>query len=184
MHEVSLNQVITDYLSGDKIDLTTYEDIRQSIARLLVEEKKYPLENIRSKYDLDLDLEGMKYTITIDFVVYHQERAILILSFCPGAVSTFITQNICLARIFPDYPVPFVIVTDSKDAALIDVKSKKEICRGYTCIPSWDVLLEMVGNAEPFSIPSQRKEKDKRVAYAMFALSDGCCSSQCSSNSE
>lgn len=179
MHEVSLNQVITDYLSGHEIDLTTYEDIRQAIAKLLVEEKHYPPENIKSKYELELDLDGNKYTIIIDFVVYYEGRPILILSFCPGAVSTFITQNLCLARIFPGHAVPFVIVTDSKDAALMNVAQKKELCRGYHCIPYWDDLINLAKDAKPITISDERKDKDKRVAYAMFALSDSCCSTQC-----
>ncbi len=179
MHEVSLNQVITDYLTGDSIELTTYEDIRQSLARFLVEEKKYPLENIRSKYPLELDLGKERYIIHVDFVIYHQEKPVLILAFCPGAVSTFITQYLCLARIFPGSPVPYVIVTDSKDASLMKVRTKKEICRGYNCFPMWDELVKMAEEAGSFTITGERLEKDKRVAYAMFALSDACCSSDC-----
>ena len=179
MHEVSLNQVITDYLSGDRIELTTYEDIRQALARMLVEEKNYPLESIRSKYMLELDLERKKYTIQIDFVIYYQERPVLILAFCPGAVSTYITQYMCLARIFPDSPVPYVIITDSKDAALLDVKNKKEICRGFHCFPVWEDLVKMAEEAEPFTISKERAGKDKRIVHAMFAISDGCCVQDC-----
>ena len=39
MHEVSLGQSIQDYLTGENLDMTTYEDLRQGLARLLVEEK-------------------------------------------------------------------------------------------------------------------------------------------------
>ena len=34
MHEVSLNQLITDYVSGREIMDTTYEDLRQALARM------------------------------------------------------------------------------------------------------------------------------------------------------
>ena len=179
MHEVSLNQVIRDYLSGDQIDLTTYEDIRQAIARFLVEDKNYPSQNIMPRYKLELDIGKDKYSVQIDFVIYYMDRPVLILAFCPGAVSTYITQYTCLARIFPDSPVPFVVITDSKDAALIDVRNKKEICRGFHCIPRWNDLMEMADKADSFTISKERVEKDKRVAYAMFALSDMCCSSEC-----
>lgn len=179
MHEVSLNQVITDYLSGESIELTTYEDIRQSLARFLVEEKKYPRENIISKYPLKIDLGDDSYVIQVDFVIMYQDKPVMILAFCPGAVSTFITQYLCLARIFSGSPVPYVIVTDSMDASLMDVKTKKEICRGYHCFPGWEELVKMAENAGSFTIPPERKEKDKRVAYAMFALSDSCGSGEC-----
>ncbi len=42
MHEVSLGQSIRDYLTGEQVDATTYEDLRQALARLLVEERGYP----------------------------------------------------------------------------------------------------------------------------------------------
>lgn len=51
MHEVSLNRVITDYISGQEIMDTTYEDLRQALARMLVEDRKYPKAVIRPKYE-------------------------------------------------------------------------------------------------------------------------------------
>ena len=40
MHEVSLNRVITDYISGQEIMDTTYEDLRQALARMW--NQRYP----------------------------------------------------------------------------------------------------------------------------------------------
>lgn len=182
MHEVSLNQTIIDYLSGQKIESTTYEDLRQSLARILVEEKNYPPENIKSRFQFDISLNDKNYAIVIDFVIYYKNKPVLILGFCPGAVSTYITQYLCLARIFPDSPVPYVIVTDTNDAALVNVGLKKEICRGFACIPVWDEMLKMVEETDPVIVSRERIEKDKRIAYAMFALSDTCCTSTCPSD--
>ena len=181
MHEVSLNQVIQDYLTGEDIELTTYEDIRQALARILVEEKGYPPSNIKSKFPLDLNLKDKHYTIVLDFVVYYQGDPVFILAFCPGAIATYVTQYICAARIFPDKPVPYVLVTDSKDATLMETSTKKELCRGYTCIPHWHELVKMAENTQPFEISAERIQKDRRVAHAMFALSDGCCTTHCES---
>ena len=180
MHEVNLNQVITDYITGKEIQLTTYEDIRQALARLLVEEKGYPVENIFPKYEMNLDLGDSEYQIIIDFVVFIQDNPALILGFCPGAVSTFITQYVSVARLFPTGPVPFVLITDSKDAALMRVRDRTELCRGYQCIPSWQELGRMYQNSRELSFSKERLEKEKRIAHAMFALSDSCCTSSCS----
>lgn len=184
MHEVSLNQTIIDYLSGEEIEFTTYEDLRQSLARILVEEKNYPSENIKSRFKYEVTIKDKNYTFVIDFVIYHESKPVLILAFCPGAVSTYITQYLCLARIFPESPVPYVIVTDTNEASLMDVARKKEICRGFHCIPVWDELLKMAAESKPFVISRERLEKEKRIAYAMFALSDTCCASSCPSDPE
>lgn len=181
MHEVSLNQVITDYLTGKEIELTTYEDLRQALAKLMVEEKGYPIEAIVSKYRLDLDVGGKKYFIIVDFLVYYNGQPVMVLGFCPGAVSTFITQYVSLGRILPEGPAPYVVVTDSKDAALVRTMDKKELCRGYHCIPTWEKLIELSKQAPDTSFSTDRIKKEQRVAYAMFALSDSCCASQCPS---
>ncbi|MFW5731313.1 MAG: type I restriction enzyme HsdR N-terminal domain-containing protein [Desulfonatronovibrionaceae bacterium] len=180
MHEVSLNQVITDYITGKEIEMTTYEDLRQAIARLLVEEKGYPARSIIPKYPLELDLGDKKYSISIDFVIFKDRLPVLITAFCPGAVSTYITQYIALARLFPETSVPYVVVTDSKDAVLMETATRKEICRGYHCIPDWEELSRLAAQAPAPVLSRTRLEKEKRIAYAMFALSDGCCTSDCS----
>lgn len=53
MHETSLGSVLRDYLTGESIDETTYEEFRQALARLLVEEKGYPRERLRPKVPLN-----------------------------------------------------------------------------------------------------------------------------------
>ena len=179
MHEISLNQVISDYLTGEDIELTTYEDIRQALARILVEEKGYPPESIVPKYRLSLDLGDKHYDIVIDFVVYIDKKPAFILGFCPGAVSTFITQYVCVARLFPGGPVPYAAITDFRDVALMRVQDKSELCRGYHCIPDWTGLKKMFSDFQGFTLSSERLNKEKRIAYAMFALSDGSCSSIC-----
>ena len=41
MHEVSLGGVIADYLTGEQLERTTYEDLRQALAKFLVEERGF-----------------------------------------------------------------------------------------------------------------------------------------------
>ncbi len=182
MHEVSLNRFITDYVSGKSITLTTYEDLRQYLGRLLVEEKGFPIQNISSKYLLSLDLGDVDYDIIVDYVVYLQDKPALLLGFCPGAVSTYVTQFVSLARIFPRGPVPFAVVTDTMDASLIRVQDKKELCRGINCIPTWNQLQSMYASCSDFNFSYKRLNMEKRIAYAMFALSGGCCSQECTTN--
>ncbi|WP_291323731.1 type I restriction enzyme HsdR N-terminal domain-containing protein [Desulfonatronospira sp.] len=179
MHEVSFDQIIKDYLTGEDLQMTTYEDIRQSLARILVEEKGYPHDNIIPRYELELDLTDRKYTIKIDFVVIFDNRPVLILGFCPGAVSTFITQYVSAGRLIPEGPASFAVITDSKDASLVRISDKKELCRGFHCIPTWDYLQTLYHECEHAIFSPERLEKEKRVAHAMFALSDGYCSDKC-----
>ena len=100
MHEVSLQQTINDYITSEEIELSTYEDIRQALARILVEEKGYPKENIFPKVELDLDINQKPFTVSLDFIIKDQGKPVLLLAFCAGEVSSYVRQYIAAARLF------------------------------------------------------------------------------------
>lgn len=58
MHEVSLGRTIRDYLTGEQVEQTTYEDLRQALARILVEEKGYPASSVRAKVGVHFPVTG------------------------------------------------------------------------------------------------------------------------------
>ena len=100
MHEVSLNRVITDYLSGQEIMDTTYEDLRQALARMLVEDRQYPRQCLRAKYAIDYAVDGESQSTVLDLAVFSPEGApMLALVFCPGEVGTFVRESVAAARI-------------------------------------------------------------------------------------
>ena len=114
MHEVSLNQLITDYVSGREIMDTTYEDLRQALARMLVE------------------------------VFTPDSRPALALFFHPGEVGTFVRQSVAAARIHEPAPFPLVVVTDSMEALVVETRTAAEIGRGFYQIPRWGQMEEML----------------------------------------
>ena len=56
MHEVSLGATLRDYLTGQDVDHTTYEDLRQALARLLVEELGHPLGLVEPRVRVRFDV--------------------------------------------------------------------------------------------------------------------------------
>ena len=66
MHEESLGNVLYDYLTGEKIEETSYEEFRQALARMLVEEKGYPKDRLTSKVGVCFPVDGSDYTRMID----------------------------------------------------------------------------------------------------------------------
>ncbi|MDP3429006.1 MAG: type I restriction enzyme HsdR N-terminal domain-containing protein, partial [Desulfomicrobium sp.] len=132
MHEVSLNRVITDYLTGQEIMDTTYEDLRQALAKLLVEDRKYPREFIRSKYELAFSVNGEPHSVAIDLAVFsEQSEPLLALFFCPGEVGTFVRESLAAARIHLPAPFPLVLVTDSMELHLVETKSGELLGQGF-----------------------------------------------------
>jgi hypothetical protein len=179
MHEVSLQQTINDYITGEEIELSTYEDIRQALAKILVEEKGYPKENIFPKVELNLDINQKPFTVSLDFIIKDQGKPVLLLAFCAGEVSSYVRQYISAARLF-DPPIPLVVVTDSKDARLVRTSDKKIVAQGFNSIPRWNELRQLLSEIPEPTLTPEKKQKEARLAYAFFSLTDGCCTS-CSS---
>lgn len=179
MHEVSLNQVIKDYLTGKDIELTTYEDLRQSLAKMLVEEKGYPKERIFPKVKLSLALPDCAYDVVLDFVVFDAaKKPLLLLAFCAGEVASFIRQYVAAARLFTP-PIPLILVTDTKEAYLVQSSDKKVLSKGYFALPTYTELEKLAREAPLPKLTDKQKQKETCIAHAYFALSDSCCSKVC-----
>ena len=181
MHEVSLNRVITDYLSGQEIMDTTYEDLRQSLARMFVEDKKYPRQCIQAKYPLDFTVNGEPHSVAVDLAFFSLEGdPLLALFFCPGEVGTFVRESLAAARIHLPSPFPLVIVTDSMELQLVETRTGEMLGQGFGAIPLWKDLADLA-QAHPCPMPGEtRLDKERRILAAYDALGGPCCGGECS----
>lgn len=172
MHEVSLNSLITDYITGQEITDTTYEDLRQALAKMLVEDKLYPRLAIHPKYRIDFDAGGPRSAV-IDIAVFSGDRPTLALFFHPGDVDTFVRESVAASRIHLPRPFPLVVVTDSMDAVVVETRTALEIGRGFYQIPSWDQMEEMLTRHPCPSLAPDRLEGERKILAAYSAL--GAC---------
>jgi len=180
MHETSLGQTITDYLTGQQIENTTFEDIRQTLAQIMVEEKGYPKDKIQPKKTISIPTTDGNLTITLDFVIYDdQNNPILLLTFVPGEVVSFIRQYIAAARLHQPV-IPLVVITDTQNACLVQTADKKIIERGYFALPNYKELKQLAANAPVCKLNDKIKKAEICIANAYFSLSGPCTNSnQC-----
>ena len=182
MHESSLGGTLRDYLSGEEIDETTFEEFRQLLARLLVEELGYPRERIKAKVPLKYTVEGEEFERPLDYVVYdEQDRPIFIILFCAGDVGSFERETVCAGRLIEGGPVPYALITDTMEAALLDVCSGDVIARGMKAVPDWERLKAMVAQSVIKPLTDEQREKQTRVFHTYCGFIYGtCCSESCS----
>ena len=180
MHETSLNQTIIDYISGDEIQDTTFEDLRQAIARILVEQRGYPKAHLRSKQTLRYAIDGQVFEKVLDLVAVDDAGTpLLLVMFCPGGLITYIRQYVAAARLFEGGPISFVVVTDSKEAKLVRCVDGEILKEGFHAFPTWEQLQDLVaGNPHP-PLDPDRVSKEQRIVYAMHDLSGPCCKGEC-----
>jgi len=182
MHEASLGGTLRDYLSGEEIDETTFEEFRQLLAKLLVEEKGYPKDRLKAKVLLTYRVDGEDYERPVDYVLYDEQgKPVFIIMFCAGNVGTFERETVCAARLIEGGPVPYALVTDTMDAVLMDVKSGESIARGMNAVPDYADLLTMVAKSDMKHLTDEQREKQTRVFHTYSGFIYGtCCSESCS----
>lgn len=187
MHDVSLNQVVTDYLTGESIQATTYEDCRQALFKLLVEELGYPKDRltprVRVAFPAPEKTEGAggEYCRVVDVGVLGAEgRYVLMIQFVTGAVGSYLRECLAAARLFPGGPVNLVAVTDLSDALLVCVATGEELAQGMRALPLYEQLLSLAAQhpaQEPLS--PERAKGEGRILYAYSEFLYTCCSYAC-----
>jgi hypothetical protein len=182
MHETSLGGTLRDYLTGEEIDETTFEEFRQALVRLLVEEKGYPRERIRAKVRLTYCVDGEEFERPLDFVVYDENGApLFVVIFCAGNVGSFERETVCAGRLIEGGPVAYALVTDTMNASLMDVRTGEVVATGMNAVPDWDSLLDMARKADPQPLTDEQRQRQTRVFHAYCGFLFGtCCSESCS----
>lgn len=182
MHEVSLGQTIRDYLTGEHIEKTTYEDLRQALARILVEEKGYPKEALISKvavhFPVQTGVDGTleDYCRTVDLAVYDSAgKPLMLLLFCPGQVNTYRRESLAAARLFPAGPAPLIVVTDTKEALLVGVQNNVVLGEGMRAIPTWSWLAELVESYPVEPLSSEQIAGERRILHTYSEFIKTCC---------
>jgi len=181
MHEISLGYSIQDYLSGKSVEATTFEDIRQAMAAMLVERKGYPKDRLASKIPIEFHIDGREYKKFVDLAAYDdQDRPLIILTFCAGEVETFIRQVLAAARLLPGGPARLAAVTDTSSALLLRVHDGEVLKKvAYQAIPDWQHLQELAGRHEPPTISDKQRAAEERIFYAFSELSCSCSDDSC-----
>lgn len=184
MHEESLGTVIRDYLTGEELPETSYEEFRQALARLFVEERGYPKDALVAKAGICFPIEGQDtrqdYTRMVDLLACDPSgRPLLLVIFCSGEPGSYMREAVAAARLHQP-PVPLALTTDTKSAALIAVATGDVLATGMRAVPAYADLAGLAA-AHPLDAPTpEQTERERRILFAYSELlSGGCCQGAC-----
>lgn len=176
MHDISLGHTIEDYLTGEAVEATTYEDLRQALARLLVEERGWLAERLVPRYPIRAEVDGREYIRLVDIAGFDMDgKPLLLVLFAPGEVTTYERESLAAARLVENGPAPLVAVTDSKDAVLLAVKSGERLERGMQALPSPGRALALSEQYPIHSLDRERRCRESRILYAYSESLYDCC---------
>ncbi len=182
MHELRLGYTMQDYITGQEVEATTYEDIRQDMARFLVEDKGVPKKAIDSKVQVTVQIDGRPYVQLVDLVVGHQGQApIMALMFCAGQVETYSRQILAAARLLPQGPARLAAATDTKKVLFLQVENGKVVQEcAYAEFPDWEDMQSMMASIPAYVLTPDKESKEGRLLYALSELSCSCSQDSCS----
>jgi len=171
---------LSDYLTGEELPDTDDERCRQQLARLLVEEKGYGPDELEPRLTIETVYNGRIVRSVIELTVRIGSRRVMIIRYGPGSLVTRERPAVAAARILePAYRIPLAMVTNCRDAELLETRAGQVLGTGMECIPDRQGLASMLEGVEfePFPI-AEKRDREARVLNAFdveVCCHDGTC---------
>ena len=164
-----------DYITGETIVDTDDERCRQELAKLLVEKKGYAKSDLEPRLCVETLYNGQFVSSTIDITVKVDDKRIMILRFGPGSIVTRERAAIAAARVLePSYQIPLAVVTNCKDAVVLDTYTGKVIRQGLDNIPDRKETETLIRSLrfDPFT-DEKKRDRERRILNAFDV--EVCC---------
>lgn len=166
---------LKDYLTGEELPDTDDERYRQQLARQLVEEKGYAPDELEPRLFIETVFNGRKVRSLIELTVRIEGRRHLVIRYGPGSLVTRERPALAAARILdPDYRIPLAVVTNFRDAELLETRTGSVLATGMSALPDRNRLLDMVRqyDFEPFANQVKR-DQEARILHVFDE--EVCC---------
>ncbi|MBW2506316.1 MAG: type I restriction enzyme HsdR N-terminal domain-containing protein [Deltaproteobacteria bacterium] len=165
----------TDYITGETIVDTDDERCRQELARFLVKEKGYAKSELEPRLCIETLYNKQFVASTIDITVRVAGKRFMILRFAPGSIVTRERSAIAAARVLePAYQIPLAVVTNCRDAEVLDTYTGEVLRQGLAGIPGKKEAEDLVKSLrfDPF-IDETKKDRERRILNAYDV--EVCC---------
>ncbi len=171
-HHLVLGQ-LTDIITGEKIEDSHDERYRQEIANILLAEKGYSKDDIKTRVELVAKAGELFALVKIDIAITLSGKISMIIKYSPGSIITRHRCTIAASRLLAPYQIPVVVVTNGIDADILDGSSAKVISKGFGSMPDKSELAKIRAKAVFKTITPKQIEMEARILYA-FEIDDRC----------
>ena len=157
-----------DYITGETIVDTDDERCRQELARFLVQEKGYAKSELEPRRCIETLYNGQFVSSIIDITIRLKGKILMILRFAPGSIVTRERSAIAAARVLePAYQIPLAVVTNCRDAEVLDTYTGKVVSQGLASIPGKREAVDLLDSLrfDPFS-DETKKDRERRILNA------------------
>ena len=164
---------VTDIITGETLVETHDEQLRQGIARLLVNALEYDGTDVTTRHYETISVDHKAARICVDFVIEMDGTALMIIKYGPGSLVTRHRAGLALARLIRPYQIPVVVVTNGRDADVLDGRTGGVTGSGLAALPARPVLASLLAQRPFPEISPRQREMAARIVYA-FEIDDKC----------
>lgn len=166
---------LNDYLTGEELTDTDDERIRQDLSKMMVEEKGYEKQSLTPRLYIETLFSRSFVRSTIELTVTINNKQLMIIRYGPGSLVSRERAAIAAARVLnKDYQIPLAVVTNGRDAELIDTHTGKILGNGLESIPDRTQAEELFSTLTfPSRQPSSHLEREMRILNAFDV--ERCC---------
>lgn len=154
---------IVDYITGETVPHVGPEINRQQVERYLVEEKHYQREEILVDAPISVEIDGEVYRSTVDLVVRIGDRPLIAVKCAAGSLGSREREIIAAARLLAESPLPLAVVSDGREATVLDTMTGKKRASGLDAIPSRNEALKLAQETPIPPVPAERLIREKLV---------------------
>ena len=171
-HHLILGE-LTDYITGETLKDTHDERYRQQIARRLIDKLGYLKEDIEPRKAVVARADEKKAILKIDLAVTLAGKTCMVVKYGPGSLVTRRRSVLAISRLIAPYQVPVAVITNGRDAEIINGTTGEVTAAGLDSIPP-KADLESVSARGTFApISDQQAEMESRILYC-YEVDDSC----------
>ena len=154
---------IVDFITGETVAHVGPEINRQQVERCLVEEKNYRRAEILVDAPIEVEIDGEAYRSTVDLVIQIDNRPLIAIKCAAGSLGSREREIVSAARLLSSSPLPLAVVSDGREATVLDTMTGKQKGSGMTAIPNRDAAIKLAQTALIPPLPADRLVREKLV---------------------
>jgi hypothetical protein len=158
-----MEDLITDYITGQKVPNVGAEANRQAVERYFVAEKGFKKQDIQVNVPIQMQIRNQSYRSHVDLVVVLDGRRLMAVKCAPGSLGSREREIVSAARLLDAYQIPLALVSDGKSAILLDAPSGRKIGEGMAAIPSRRELSNQYKEVVLGRLAGDRREREKLI---------------------
>ncbi len=172
MNEIPTHHIIygtlTDFITGEDLTDTDDERFRQELSKMMVEKLGYRKEELKPRRYIETLFSSQFVRSNIEFTIELEGKNVLLLRYAPGSLVTRERSVIAAARVLEkEYQIPLAVVTNGRDAELLDSGNGEVLATGMEAIPDREQIQVMLEELEFRDAPQGKKrEGELRILNA------------------